>query len=469
MFQKMGLKKNGLRIIIVGCGKVGITLVEQLSKEGHDITIIDNNQQKVNSVASLNDVLGICGNGASYTTQVEAGIKDADLFIAVTASDELNLLCCTIATQVGDCAAIARVRTPDYSHEVNYLREKLGLAMIINPELEAALDMARILYLPSALEVDSFAHGQADLVKLCIPEGSILHNKTIAQSISEINTNVLICGVERGDEVFIPSGDFSLRSGDLISFVASRKAVAPFLKEIGYKTNRVKDTLIIGGGKGAYYLAKHLLAIGIHVKIIEANKQRCEELSVLLPNAIIINGDGIDQELLKEEGIEYVESFVPLTGIDEVNILLTLHARSVSKANAKVITKINRINFKNVVNGLSLGSVIYPNNITSEAILAYVRARLNSKDSSSVETLSHMFDGRVEAIEFSVAEDSPVVNTPLKDLRTKHNVLVSFINHNGRIIIPSGNDIIQPEDTVMIVTTHTGFTDISDILEDEDE
>ena len=469
MFQRLGFKKNGLRIIIVGCGKVGITLVEQLSKEGHDITIIDSNQQKVHTVASLNDVLGICGNGASYTTQVEAGIKDADLFIAVTGSDELNLLCCTIAKQVGDCAAIARVRTPDYSHEVNYLREKLGLAMIINPELEAALDMARILYLPSALEVDSFAHGQVDLVKLTVPVGSILCDKTIAQAATEINNNVLICGVERKEEVFIPSGDFCLQAGDLISFVASRKIVAPFLKEIGYKTNPVKDCLIIGGGKGAYYLATHLLSMGINVKIIEANKKRCEELSVLLPDAIIINGDGIDQELLKEEGVEYVESFVPLTGIDEVNILLTLHARSVSKANAKLITKINRINFKNVINGLSLGSVVYPNNITSEAILAYVRARLNSKDSNSVETLSHMFDGRVEAIEFLVDEDSPVVNTPLKDLDIKNDVLVSFINHSGRIIIPSGQDVITAGDTVMIVTTHSGFTDISNILEVEDE
>ncbi|SFQ45565.1 trk system potassium uptake protein TrkA [Lachnospiraceae bacterium XBB1006] len=469
MFSRLGFKKSGLKIIIVGCGKVGMTLVEQLSKEGHDVTIIDSNEQKVSSVANFNDVLGICGNGASYTTQVEAGIKDADLFIAVTASDELNLLCCTIAKQVGDCAAIARVRTPDYSHEVNYLREKLGLAMIINPELEAARDMARILYLPSALEVNSFAHGQADMVKLLIPKDSMLCDKTIAEAAGGMVNKVLICGVERGEKVFIPSGDFVLKEGDMVSFVTGRKNVAPFLKEIGVKTNRVKDTLIIGGGKGAYYLARHLLELGIDVKIIEADKKRCEELSILLPEAIIINGDGIDQELLKEEGVEYVESFVPLTGIDEVNILLTLHARSVSKANAKVITKINRINFKDVINGLALGSVVYPNNIASETILAYVRARTNSKDSVSVETLTHMYDGRVEAIEFMVDESSAVVDIPLKDLDIKDNVLVSFINHNGRIIIPSGHDMIQAGDTVMLVTTHSGFTDITDMLEETDE
>lgn len=465
MFERMTRKKNGLKIIIVGCGKVGQTLVEQLSHEGHDVTIIDNNPQKVSSASSFNDVMGICGNGGSYTVQLEAGIKDADLLIAVTGSDELNLLCCTLAKQVGDCAAIARVRTPDYSHEVNYLREKLGLAMIINPEMEAALDMARILYLPSALDVTTFAHGQADLVKFHIPKGSMLHNKTVAQSSVELVSNVLICGVERNGEVHIPSGEFVLKEGDLISVVSTRKKVSSYLKEIGIKTNSVKDTMIIGGGKGAYYLASTLLGLGIHVKIIESNKKRCEELSILLPDAIIINGDGIDQELLKEEGIEYVESFVPLTGIDEVNILLTLHAKSVSRANAKLITKINRIPFKDVVNELSLGSVVYPNRITSEAILAYVRARLNSKESLSVETLTHLFDGRVEAIEFSVQETSPIVNIPLRELPLKKDVLVSFINHSGHIIIPTGSDIIQPGDTVMIVTSHTGFTDICDILE----
>lgn len=463
MFKNLSLQKKGLKIIIVGCGKVGISLVEQLVHEGHDITIIDTNSKKISGISNLYDVMGICGNGASYTTQLEAGIIEADLFIAVTASDELNLLCCTIAKQVGDCAAIARVRTPDYSHEVNYLREKLGLAMIINPELEAALETARILYLPSALDVNSFAHGQADLVKFQIPEGSSLHNKTLVDLATSMDSNVLICGVERGKEVYIPSGDFMLKSHDTISFIAPRLRVAPFLKAIGYKTSPVKDTMIIGGGKGAYYLARVLLSMGIHVKIIEANKERCDELSLLLPQAIIINGDGIDQELLKEEGIEYVESFVPLTGIDEVNILLTLHAKNVSKA--KVITKINRITFKDVINNLSLGSVVYPNNITSEAILAYVRARQNSIDSNSVETLYHMFDNKVEAIEFLVNEGSPVAGIALKDLKIKNDLVVAFINRKGTIIIPSGSDVIHAGDTVMVVTKHTGFTDIADILE----
>lgn len=461
MFKAKNSIHTGLNIIIVGCGKVGTTLIEQLSKEGHDITIIDKDAKKVQEIANYYDIMGLAGNGASHTIQMEAGIKDADLIIAVTSSDELNLLCCTVAKQVGNCAAIARVRTPDYSSEASYLREKLGLAMIINPELEASKEAARILYLPTALEVNSFAHGQAELVKFKLPQDNILSGMTIAHLGKNIASDILICAIERQGEVYIPSGDFQMEAGDIISFVATRKVGRNFLKEIGFKTNQVKNTMIIGGGKAAYYLSKFLIQMGISVKIIEKDRERCEELSTLLPKAIIINGDGTDQELLKEEGIEYVESFIALTGIDEENILLTLHARQVS--NAKVITKINRITFKDVINHLDLGSVVYPRYITSEAIIAYVRAKKNSMD-SNIETLYHMFDHQVEAIEFRIYENSKVTNTPLMNLPLKKNLLVSFINRNGSIIIPSGQDSIQVGDSVMIVTTHTGFKDILDIL-----
>lgn len=453
---------KGLRIIIVGCGKVGATLVEQLSREGHDLTIIDKSPQRIQSITGLFDVMGIVGNGASYSVQMEAGIEDADLIIAVTNSDELNLLCCTVAKRVGGCAAIARVRTPDYSTEVGYLREKLGLAMIINPELEAAKEAARILYLPTALEVNSFAHGQAELIKFKVPEGNMLDGMTIAFLGKTIAHNILICAVERGKEIFIPSGDFQMKKGDIISFVSSRRSAKDFLETIGFKTNRVKSTMIIGGGKAAYYLAKQLLHMGISVKIIEIDKARCEELSILLPKAVIINGDGTNEDLLKEEGIEYTESFVALTGIDEENILLTLYARQVS--DAKVITKINRITFKDVISNLDLGSVIYPRYITSETIIAYVRAKKNSMG-SDIETLYHMFDHRAEAIEFRVREKSAVTNISLAELPLKKNLLLSCINRNGKIIIPSGQDCIRVGDTVMIVTTHTGFNDILDILE----
>ena len=446
--------KNGLNIIIVGCGKVGMTLIEQLSKEGHDITIIDKNAAKVQEMSNLYDIMGLVGNGASYSVQMEAGIENADLIIAVTASDELNLLCCTVAKQVGDCAAIARVRTPDYSKEAGYLREKLGLTMIINPELEASLETARILYLPTALEVNSFAHGQAEIVKFKIPEGNLLDGMTIATLGKSITNDILICAIEREGEVYIPGGNFQMAKDDIVSFVAPRRHIRSFLKKIGFKTKQVKDAMIVGGGKASYYLA-------IDVKIIEQNKERCEELSILLPEAIIINGDGTDEEVLREEGIEYAQAFIPLTGIDEENIMLTLHAKQVS--NAKLITKINRSTFKNVISKLDLGSVIYPRYITSEAIIAYVRAKKNSTN-SNIETLYHMFDNRAEAIEFCVDEPSSVTGIPLKDLMLKNDLLVSFIYRNGKVQIPSGLDTIEVGDTVMIVTTHTGLDNIQDII-----
>lgn len=453
--------KQGLNIIIVGCGKVGSTLIEQLSKEGHDITIIDSDAGKIQKAANLYDIMGLAGNGASYSVQMEAGIDTADLFIAVTDSDELNLLCCTVAKRVGDCAAIARVRTPDYSKEASYLREKLGLTMIINPELEAARETARILLLPTALEVNSFAHGQAELIKFKIPPSNVLDGMTIANLGGSITADILICAIERNGEVYIPGGDFQMAEGDIISLVASRKAIRPFLEKIGFKTKQVKDTMIIGGGKATYYLANQLLHMGISVKIIEKDRKRCEELSMLLPKAIIINGNGTDKDLLKEEGIDRIESFVPLTGIDEENIMLTLYARQVS--DAKVITKINRSTFNDVISSLDLGSVIYPRYITSEAIIAYVRAKKNSMN-SNIETLYHLFNYRAEAIEFRIDEKSEVTDIPLMDLDLKRDLLVSCINRNGSILIPSGQDSIQVGDTVMIVTTHSGFNDIRDIL-----
>lgn len=454
-------KENGLKIIIVGCGKVGANLVDQLSKEGHDITVIDKKAEKIQDITNTYDVMGLVGNGASYSTQMEAGIEETDLIIAVTDSDELNLLCCTVAKRVGKCAAIARVRTPDYSEETGYLREKLGLALIINPELEAAREVARILYLPTALEVNSFAHGQAELVKFKVPEGNLLNGLSLAYLGKNITNDILICAVERNGEVYMPNGDFVLQSGDVVSFVSERHIARDFLKQIGLATRQVKDIMIIGASKAAYYLAKELLNMGISVKIIEKEKENCEILSVKLPKAIIINGDGTDPDILKEEGIETVQSFIPLTGIDEENIMLTLYAKQVSKA--KVVTKINRVNYKQVINNLDLGSLVYPKYITSEAIIAYVRAKKNSMG-SNIETLYHMFDSRVEAIEFIVEENSKVSGVPIKDLKLKKDVLISFINHNGHIIIPTGNDEIEDGDTVMIVTKNTGFTGIDDIV-----
>lgn len=454
-------KKQGLNIIIVGCGKVGVALTEELSKEGHDITLVDRNASRLTNTANMYDVMGIVGNGASYNVQLEAGIENADLIIAVTDSDELNVLCCTIAKQAGDCAAIARICSPDYSRDSSYLREKLGLTMIINPDLETARETARILYLPTALEVNSLAHGQAEMITFKLPEDNMLNGMTIADLGKNISSDVLICAVERHGDVHIPNGSFQLTAGDNVSFVASPPSIRSFLKKIGFKTKHVKDTLIIGGGKASYYLANRLLHMGIDVKIIEQDTARCEQLSILLPKATIINGDGTDQELLREEGLEQAESFVPLTGIDEENIMLTLHAKQVS--DAKVITKIDRTTFKDVISDLDLGSVIYPRMITSETIIAYVRAKKNSMH-SNIETLYHLFDSRVEAIEFKVDKESEVTGKPLSELKLRNHLLVSLIYRNGIVKIPSGQDTILVGDTVMIVTTHTGFDTITDIL-----
>ena len=288
-----------LNIIIVGCGKVGCSLLHELNKEGHYITIIDKNAAKVQSLVNMYDIMGVTGNGASYSVQMEAGISDADLFIAVTNSDELNLLCCTVASRTAKCSAIARVRTPDYSEEANYLKDRLNLAMIINPELEAAREVARILYLPTSLEVNTFAHGEAEIVKFKVPSDSMLNGMKISDLNKHVPTQFVISAVERDGEVILPTGEFIFAEDDLVSFVATRQGARNFLKKTGFKTNQVKDTLIIGGGTFGYYLAKNLINYGISVKIIESDMERCEELSMLLPKAVIINGDGTDEELLK--------------------------------------------------------------------------------------------------------------------------------------------------------------------------
>ncbi len=455
-------KKNTLSIIIVGCGKVGHTLTEQLVGEGHDITIIDTNERVIRDTAELFDVMGLRGNGASLRVLKEAGIKHADLIIAVTGSDELNLLCCTVAKKAGDhIAAIARVRNPDYTEELPYLRSQLGLSMIINPELEAARDISRMLSRPQALAVNAFAKGHAELMRFKIPQGSVIEGKRIMDLDSIFHFGYLICAVERDGEVSIPSGPFALEAGDEITIITSTRDGHRIFDSLGMDSHAAGSCMIIGGGKSSYYLAKELVEQKVDVKIIEQNRERCEELSALLPQVVVICGDGGDETLLREEGIDTTEAFVALTGLDEENILLSLYAQQMP--GLKTITKINRITFKEVISGLNLGSVVYPKYITSEAIIAYVRARQNSIG-SNVETLYHMFDRRVEALEFHIDKDAPVVGVPLMKLKMKDSLRVACISRKGKIIFPRGQDAIAPGDGVIIVTTHTGFGDISDIL-----
>lgn len=450
-----------MKIIIVGCGKVGLTLAEQLNNEGHDITVIDKDGIKLRTVTDNIDVMGVEGNGAIYQVQIEAGIKNADLLVATTNSDELNMLCCLIAKKAGNCHTIARVRNPEYSNEIRYIAEELNLSMSINPELAAATEISRLIRFPSAIKIDPFANGRAELMKFIIPEDSILNNMQVYEVVPRLHCTILICAVERGQEVIIPGGSFTLKSGDKISFVGSQSEVTEFFHQIGIAQNTIKTAMFVGGGKITYYLAKMLEHTRIKVKIIEQDLKRCNELSELLPKAMIIHGDGTDQQLLLEEGICQTEAFAALTGFDEENIMLSLYASSRSKA--KLITKINRIAFEEVIQQLNLGSIIYPKLITADSIIRYVRAMQNSVG-SNVETLYKIAANKAEALEFRVGNEPSIIGTPLEKLSFKDNLLVACINRSGKIIIPRGKDTIEKGDTVIIVTTHSGLNDLKDIL-----
>lgn len=452
-----------MNIIIVGCGKVGLKLLEKLSQEKeHNITCIDIKYSTVQDAISQYDIMGVVGSGVSQDTLKEAGIASANLLIAVTGSDELNLLTCLVAKKLGSLRTIARVRRPEYSKEIPLLKEDLGLAMVINPEQAAANEIARVLRFPSAIQIDTFAKGRVEILKFRIPEGSVLNDIKIADLSSRLNCDILVCGVERGDDIRIPGGDFVLKSGDYISILSSISNEVYFFKKIGLKTNSVKDTIIVGGGATAYYLAQQLIQTGISVKIIEKDPERCDELCRALPKATIINGDGSESRVLLEEGIEYAESFVAMTNIDEENIMLTLFAKS--KTNGKLVTKVNRIEYDDVVASLNLDTIIYPKDITAEYIVRFVRARTNSP-SSHIETMHLILDGKAEALEFRIKENSPVTGTTIEKLNLKDNILIACINRGGKIITPRGHDEIMQNDTVIVVTTHSGFNSINDILQ----
>lgn len=450
-----------MQIIVVGCGNVGSTLTEQLSSEGHNITVIDADNQKLQNLVNSNDVMGVIGNGVSFAVQKEAGVEHAHLLIAVTGSDEVNLLCCLIARKTGGCHTIARVRNPIYSMEIAYIKEELGLSMIVNPELAAAQAMARLLKFPSAITIDTFIKGRVEVVKYRVGADSILCGQSLQQINSRLKADVLICTVERDENVYIPSGNFIIRERDEISIVGTTQKTLAFFKKLGAAVTRARNAMIIGGGEISFYLAKQLLAMGLQIKIIEIDKERCEELSELLPGAVIIHGDGTDRNLLMQEGIMQTEAFVSLTNVDEENIMLSLFAKSLTKA--KLITNVHRISYDEIIDSLDIGSIIYPKYLTAENIIKYVRAMDNSLG-SNIETLYRLNDNRVEALEFYIKEGSPVVGIPLQDLLIKPNILICAINHRGTITIPGGQSIIQVGDTVIVVTTNTGLNDIRDIL-----
>ena len=452
-----------MNIIIVGCGKVGSALAEQLSKEDNDVTIVDLNYELVQDLSSDLDIMGVVGSGSNHQILEEAGIEKADLLIAVTGSDELNLLSCLIAKKAGNCQTIARVRNPEYSRESSYIKEELGLAMVINPELAAANEIARLLRFPSAIKIETFAKGRVELLKFRIQKDSVLHEMEVKDIITKLHSDVLVCAVERGDQVVIPTGNFELREKDIISIVAMPKAAAQFFKKIKVQTDQVRDAMIVGGSKTAFYLTEILLHMGIDVKIIEKDRKRCEVLSENLPKATIICADAVEPNLLIEEGLEETDSFVALTNLDEENVLLSLFAQK--RTNAKVVTKVNGLVFDEVIDSLDLDTTIYPKYVTSETIVGFVRAMKNSIG-TNIETLYRLVGDRVEALEFKVTKPSAAVGVPLERMRLKKNMLVACIYRDGRMLIPRGQDEIQMEDHVIVVTTNQGLNDLTDILED---
>ncbi len=450
-----------MNIIIAGCGGVGSTLAEQLTAEGHEITIIDQESKNIQAVTAQYDVMGVQGNSTSYVTQMEAGIDKADLLIAVTNHDEVNMLTCLIAKKAGNCQTIARVRSPQYFTEIDYIRDELGLSMAVNPEFAAAQEISRLIQIPSAMEVDTFAKGRVNLVKIRIPEGSVLDQLMLADFSSKIGTDALVCIVEREKEVYIPGGDFVLQAGDKIYVTMQIAALNDFLNKIGIKEKPIRKVMIAGGGTLGYYLGKILTEARIQVKIIEQNEKRCAQLSELIPKAMIIHGNATDKQLMIEEDIETTDAVVAATNFDEENLLLALYANKVSPA--KMITRINRLSFEDVLGDLPIGSAVTPKDITAEYIIRYVRSMQNSYG-SNVETLYRMVDNRVEALEFNVDSEAKVTRATLGELKIKKNTLICCIHRNKKIIRPAGHDRIQPGDSVVVVTTNRGLNGIDEIL-----
>ena len=410
-----------MNIIIVGCGRIGSTLVEELSGENHDISIIDEKAHVVQKLAETHDVLGVIGNGASYSILSDAGVETADIIIAVTNSDELNLLCCLIA----------------------------------------AYEIARLLRFPSAMEVNKFSKGRIEMLKYRIPHNSKLDGMTLIDVSNQLNCEILISAVERKKELIIPNGSFQLREKDIISFVGRPNCAMEFFRKIGERKNQVHEVMIIGGSKIGFYLSKLLVSSGIGVKLIDKDRDQCERLNESIPDAMIIHGNGNDHDMLLEEGLTDVDAFIALTNHDEENMFLSLYAQS--QSDAKLVTKVQKLNYDAMIERLDLGSMIYPEYLTAQYIIQYVRARQNSIG-SNIENLYKLMDGRAEALEFHIQKGSPVIGRPIKDLSLIDNLLICSIYRKGKPMIPNGQDHMEEDDLVVVVTTKKGLHDVKDIL-----
>jgi len=452
-----------MKITVIGIGKVGYTVAEELIGENHDVTLVDKSKEVLSDALGSLDAIGVNGNGATAETLSEAGVKESDLVIALTGSDEVNLLCCLIAKKLGAKSTIARVRNPEYHRDLSIFSDSLGLTMAVNPEYEAAEEIFRLLKFPSAINVDVFSKGMIDLISFEISSGCTLAGKSVKDSFMGLRYDVLACAVERRDEVFIPKGDFVLEEGDIMAAMIPPCEIPDFFREINIPSKRIKNTMIVGGGVIAEYLAEQLSSLKTDVCIIEKNREIAERLSFRFPDASIICADGTNRDVLLEEGLGNADALCSLTGFDEENIFLSIYAKSAVR-DIKTITKVNKIAFQELTGILDIGSVVYPKYITADKILQHVRARQNNVG-SNVETLYKIINNRVEALEFHVAEDSAVANRKLFELPLKPGVLIGAVTRDGRVFIPHGSDILLSGDSVVVVTTLKGLSDLDSITE----
>lgn len=450
-----------MKIVIIGDGKVGYKLAKQLSSEKYDIILIDNNEEKLRKSIERMDVFCVAGEGGSVEVQQRADVPHADLVIACTSTDECNMLSCLIARRLGARHTIARVRNPIYYKQIDFLKKDLHLSMVVNPELIVAGDITRLLLFPDASKVETFVKGRVELVDFPIHCGK-LEGLSLSELYARFQVQVLVCAVESGETVLIPDGDYILKAGDKLHIAASHQNMEQFFKKIALRKEKIKNAMICGGGRVAYYLASQLCNLGMNVKIIERNRERCEELCELLPKATIINGDATEHDLLIEEGIEKTDAFIALTGMDEENIIMSLFASKQSVS--KVIVKINEDRRAMMIDELGLDSIVSAKTATADAILGYVRARRNSQCSANVETMYQLLDGRVEALEFIIKSENAYTGVPLKDLNLKVNNIIACIARGRKIIIPNGDDSIQVGDSVVIITMTKQIRDLDDIL-----
>ena len=452
-----------MNIFIYGSGKVGQRIVSILSESSHNITVIDKDRKAVETVTDLYDVIGYEGDGTDAALMQEAGIEKADLLLAMTGNDEVNLICALIARNLSRCRTIVRVKNPRYEASFPVIAKNLGLAMIVNTERLAAEEAARVIRFPSALQVETFNKGRIELIKYRVKEDSLLDGIRIADISRKIKADVLICAVERGEKAMIPNGDFVLHARDVISFVTTPERGQGIFRALEGKNRRSRDCMIIGGSTLGYYLAKELTQSGIHVTLIERNPEKCESLSQSIPAANIICGDATDTSLLFEEGLEQMDAVVTLTNMDETNIILSLYVSN--HCHVKTITKMNRLEMDAVTADMNLDTILVPKNITGDIVSSYVRAMGNSPE-GSIEALYSLAGGKAEAIEFRVGANCPLADKPLMQLRLKSDLVIACISHYGKVVIPNGRSIIREGDDIIVVTTRKGINEIKDMIDE---